>query len=146
MKRIVFLSLMLPLFAVAQTKKKPVGKAASANSNVKQSVSRGEAIYGTYCLACHQTDGSGVPNMNPPLIRNEWVLGPKNRLIEQVLQGSNGKVEIDGETFHNTMPPLGHLTDQQIADVITYVRKSFGNDASPATPGEVKAVRAKTKK
>jgi mono/diheme cytochrome c family protein len=145
MKRIVFLTVLLPLFSVAQTKKKTAGKAVSASSNLQQSVSRGEAVYKTYCLACHQTDGSGVPNMNPPLIQNDWVLGPKPRLIEQVLQGSQGKVEIDGETFHNSMPPLGHLTDQQIADVITYVRRSFGNNASAATPAEVKGLRAKKK-
>lgn len=146
MKRIVFLSLMLPFFAVAQTKKKPAVKASNANNGVQQSVSRGQIVYGTYCLACHQTDGSGVPNMNPPLTPNDWVSGPKNRLIEQVLQGSHGKVEIDGESFHNTMPPMAHLTDQQIADVITYVRKSFGNNASAATPTEVKALRTKAKK
>ena len=143
----MFFILLMPFLASAQTKKKPaVAKTANASGNVQLSVSRGEAVYQTYCLSCHQTDGSGVPNLNPPLIQNDWVLGPKNRLIDQVLQGSHGKVEIDGETFHNTMPPMGHLTDQQIADVITYVRKSFGNNASVATPGEVKALRAKTKK
>jgi mono/diheme cytochrome c family protein len=62
-----------------------------------------------------------------------------------VLKGSRGQVEIDGETFHNTMPSQAHLTDQQIADVLTYIRNSFGNKASVVTPAEVRAVRAKTK-
>lgn len=145
MKRILFFVLMLPLAGLAQTKKKPAAKTTPAGNQVQQSVGRGEAVYQTYCLACHQTDGSGVPNLNPPLIQNDWVLGPKSRLIEQVLHGSNGKVEIDGETFHNTMPPMNHLTDQQIADVITYVRKSFGNNASTVSPAEVKVLRAKKK-
>ena len=84
--------------------------------------------------------------MNPPLNRTKWTLGSKTVLIQQVLKGSHGKVEIDGDTFHNTMPPLGQtLTDQQVADVITYVRNNFGNKASAATVAEVKAVRAKTK-
>lgn len=146
MKRIVFFILMMPLFAMAQTKKKPAAKGAAASNNVQQSVSRGEAVYRTYCLSCHQTDGSGVPGLNPPLIQNDWVLGPKNRLVDIVLHGSQGKVEIDGDTYHNLMPALGHLTDKQVADVITYVRKSFGNNASVATTAEVKAIRAKTKK
>ena len=145
MKKILFVFLFMPLLTVAQTKKKPVMKSASPNSSVQQSVSRGKLVYDVFCLSCHQTDGSGVPNMNPPLIQNDWVLGPKNRLIEQILQGSQGKVEIDGETFHNTMPPMGHLTDQQIADVLTYVRKSFGNKASNVSPAEVKSLRSKTK-
>jgi mono/diheme cytochrome c family protein len=145
MKEILCVMLLLPLMAMSQTKRKPVARAA-AGTNPQQSVARGEVVYKTFCLACHQADGSGVPGLNPPLTQNDWVLGPKSRLIEQVLQGSQGKVEIDGETFHNNMPPMAQLTDQQIADVITYVRRSFGNKASAATPAEVKALRAKTKK
>jgi mono/diheme cytochrome c family protein len=83
--------------------------------------------------------------MNPPLIRTKWTLGSKTVMIEQVLKGSSGKIEIDGDTFKNTMPPLQTLTDQQIADVLTYVRNNFGNKASMVTPAEVKTVRAKTK-
>ena len=139
------MAMLLPLLGIAQTKKKPVAKAGGAQKNAQASIARGETVYQTYCLACHQVDGSGVPNLNPPLIQNDWVLGSKSRLIEQVLHGSNGKVEIDGETFHNTMPPMNHLTDQQIADVITYVRKSFGNNASNVAPAEVKVLRAKKK-
>lgn len=144
MKAIVFTMLLLPVFGAAQTKKVQK-KPATASASLQQSVERGKAVYTTFCLSCHQADGSGVPNLNPPLIQNNWVLGPKNVLIEQVLKGSKGKVEMDGETFHNSMPPMAHLTDQQIADVITYVRNSFGNKASRVAPAEVKALRAKTK-
>lgn len=120
-------------------------KASTANPTaLKASFERGKILYATSCLACHQADGSGVPNLNPPLINTSWVLGPKTKLIEILLKGSNGQVEIDGETFHNTMPAQTHLTDVQIADVLTFVRSSFGNKASFVTPAEVKAVRAKT--
>lgn len=145
MKVLVLPFLLLPFFAVAQTKKVQKKPASATNAGLQQSVGNGKTVYTTYCLSCHQADGSGVPNLNPPLIQNDWVLGPKNVLIEQVLKGSKGKVEIDGETFHNSMPPMAHLTDQQIADVITYVRNSFGNKASRVAPAEVKALRAKTK-
>lgn len=153
MRVFVFVWLLLPGLVKAQTKKPAVKRPAtsaskpagtSANS-LKSSITRGQAVYAKYCLSCHQVDGSGVPNLNPPLIQTKWTLGPKTILIEQVLKGSNGKVEIDGETFHNTMPPLATLTDQQIADVLTYVRNNFGNKASIVTPAEVKAIRAKTK-
>ena len=145
MKVVVFVCLLLPFAGFSQAKKSTKKVAVSSVGSVQQSVARGKAVYLTYCLSCHQADGSGVPNLNPPLIQNDWVLGPKSVLIEQVLNGSKGKVEIDGETFHNTMPPMAHLTDQQIADVITYVRNSFGNKASRVAPAEVKALRAKTK-
>ncbi|GAC1424988.1 MAG: hypothetical protein NVS1B13_09770 [Flavisolibacter sp.] len=112
---------------------------------LKASIYRGKAVYGSFCLTCHQADGSGVPNMNPPLIKTKWVLGPKEVLITQVLQGSKGKVEIDGDIFHNAMPPLAALTDVQIADVLTYIRNSFGNRASLVSPAQVKNIRAKVK-
>src|SRR5690242_17331898 len=115
----------------AQTKVKvkvPVKKATGSTvSNTKASIERGKAVYAANCLTCHQPDGSGVPMMNPPLIKTKWVLGDKSVLINQVLKGSKNTVEIDGDTFHNTMPAQAHLTDEQIADVITYVRNSFGN-------------------
>jgi mono/diheme cytochrome c family protein len=154
MKRFLFsIFIMLPCVLLAQTKKTATKsvtasktKSTVASKNTLQtSIIRGKAVYGTFCLACHQADGSGVPNMNPPIIKTSWVLGSKTVLIQQVLKGSANKVEIDGETFHNTMPAQAQLTDQQIADVLTFVRNSFGNKASIITPAEVKAVRAKTK-
>ena len=153
MRVVVFVLLLIPCLVKAQTKKpvakKPVSTASkpagSSANTLKSSVTRGQVVYAKYCLTCHQVDGSGVPNMNPPLIQTKWTLGSKTVLIEQVLKGSKGKVEIDGDTFHNTMPPLATLTDQQIADVLTYVRNNFGNKASLVTVAEVKTVRAKTK-
>jgi mono/diheme cytochrome c family protein len=105
----------------------------------------GEKVYKQYCISCHQADGGGVPNMNPPLINTTYVLGNKERLIKILLKGLNENIEIDGETFSNPMPALPILKDQQIADVLTYVRNSFGNKASAVTASEVKAVRAKIK-
>lgn len=149
MRVIVFVLLLAPCVLKAQTKKvvtKPTTKTAmSSTSSLKASVARGQIVYTKICLTCHQVDGSGVPMMNPPLIKTKWVLGSKTVLIRQVLKGSVGTVEIDGDTFRNTMPPQPQLTDQQIADVLTYVRNSFGNKASIVSPAEVKAIRAKTK-
>lgn len=153
MRVFVFVLLFIPGLVKAQTKKPVAKKPASSTSktttssasSLKNSITRGQTVYTKFCLTCHQIDGSGVPNLNPPLTPNKWTQGSKTVLIEQVIKGSNGKVEIDGDTFHNTMPPMATLTDQQIADVLTYVRNNFGNKASQVTPAEVKAVRVKTK-
>lgn len=144
MKVLVIVLLLTPCFLNAQTSK-PLTKtpAGNGNSTLKSSINRGQVVYAKYCLTCHQVDGSGVPNLNPPLITTKWTLGSKTVLIQQVIKGSSGKVEIDGDKFSNTMPPLKKLTDQQVADVLTYVRNSFGNKASMVTPAEVKTVRAK---
>jgi mono/diheme cytochrome c family protein len=101
----------------------------------------GKKVYDSVCLACHMADGSGVPGMHPPLIETEWVNGDKEQLIEITLNGLSGKIEVDGETYNSIMPPHSHLSDKQIADVLTYIRQSFGNNAGEITVEEVQKVR-----
>jgi mono/diheme cytochrome c family protein len=103
----------------------------------------GKRVYDSVCLACHMADGSGVPGMHPPLIQTDWVNGDKARLIEITLNGMSGKIEVNGETYNSIMPPHSHLSDKQIADVLTYIRQSFGNNASEVTVQEVQQVRNK---
>lgn len=106
---------------------------------------RGKKVYTQYCVSCHQADGGGVPGLNPPLEKISYVLGSKSKLISVLLKGMNSHEEIDGETYSNSMPPFPFLTDQQISDVLTYIRNSFGNKATAITPGDVKSIRIKTK-
>jgi|ERR1043166_462510 mono/diheme cytochrome c family protein len=110
---------------------------------LKLSVQRGKLVYKKVCLTCHQEDGDGVPRMFPTLIKTKWVLGKKKDLIRIVMKGSSGQVEIEGETYQNVMAPHNDLTDRQIADVLTYVRNSFGNKAMAINAAEVKAERNK---
>jgi glucose/arabinose dehydrogenase/mono/diheme cytochrome c family protein len=101
----------------------------------------GQKVYNVTCLPCHQSDGNGVPGMHPSLRNSEWVNGDKERLIRIVLEGLEGEIEVNGETFKSVMAPLNHLTARQVADVLTFVRKSFGNDASEVTEEEVEQVK-----
>ncbi len=114
-------------------------------SGLKVSIERGKKVYAEQCLSCHQVDALGVSGMTPPLVKTKWVLGDKTTLVQIVLKGLTGEIEIDGDTFHNVMAPHSELTDQQIADVLTYVRNSFGNKARAISAAEVKVIRAKTK-
>ena len=110
-------------------------------SVVAQSIAdRGKEVYDQNCLACHQMDGGGVPMLTPPLVNAEWVQGDKVRLINVVLKGLQG-VEINGEIYDNPMPPLTHLSDEDIAAVLTYVRGNFNNKAGPIKKEEVVAAR-----
>jgi len=102
----------------------------------------GQQVYDTYCRACHMDNGMGVPGMNPPLAGTDWVNGDKGRLIGVVLNGINEPIEIKGETYQNAMAAHAFLDDRQIADVLTYIRGSFGNEAGPVSAEEVAEVRA----
>ncbi|MFT3843864.1 MAG: cytochrome c [Lacibacter sp.] len=113
--------------------------------DVKAAMVRGKKVYNKTCVACHQPDGSGVPRMNPPLIKTKITLGSKEKLVHILVKGFNEEVEINGQYYSNPMPAQPQLTNQEIADVLTFVRKSFGNKASHVTLAEVKAIRAKIK-
>ena len=126
------------LLVFAQFSCRPSGSGKSASI-------LGKEVYGKYCLACHQTDGTGVPGMYPPLSGTDWVTGDKARLIEIVIKGQHGEIEVNGKIFKGVMPPHLFLTDEQIASVLSYVRSNFGNRADSVLAGEVAAVREKLK-
>lgn len=141
-KKAAFLSLLfLSVFSSLYAQVHPAKKTA-AHSTMAASIARGKIVYTNICLACHMADGNGVPMMNPPIVNTEYVLGDKTRLIKIVLNGFKEDVQINGQSFSNNMTPHKDLTDLQIADVLTYVRKSFGNKATSVRAYEVKKVRA----
>jgi mono/diheme cytochrome c family protein len=115
------------------------------STGLKSSIANGKLVYTRICLSCHMADGGGVQNMNPPLVKTTFVLGNKKKLISIVLNGFSENVEINGDTYTNVMASHSYLKDKEIADVLTYVRNSFGNKASAVTALEVKKVRSAKK-
>lgn len=150
MKRtILLLSLLLMVTVTYAQKKKPVHRKTSTHAvkgGLAARIAAGKEVYTKYCLTCHQADGYGVPNMNPPLIRTEYVLGDKARIIKIVLNGFKDDVEINGNTYSNTMPAFDYLKDEEVANVLTYVRNNFTNKASAVKVSEVAPIRAALKK
>ena len=102
-------------------------------------IARGKQIF-TACAACHQPTGKGVPNVFPPLAGSDFLNADKARAIQTVIHGRQGEVVVNGLKFNNSMPPFP-LSDQDIANVLTYVYNSFGNSGLEVTPDEVKAQR-----
>ena len=142
MKYIFFVGIVLFLSASSfVNKQQPHAKATEA---LAACIARGELVYKGTCMACHQAKGQGVDRMNPPLQKTKWVMGDKKALARIVLFGlKGGEIIIDGDDFHNPMPAQGgQFTDLQIADVLTYIRNSFGNKASAVTEADVKIARA----
>ena len=119
---------------------------------LSQQITSGKEIYskvspgGGMCVACHLPNGKGQPGAFPPLADSDWVLGDKERLIKISIHGLQGEIAVNGEKYVGVMQGFGQplaspLDDQQIADVLTYIRNEWGNSVSAISPEEVKAVR-----
>lgn len=105
----------------------------------------GKRVFTANCMTCHQATGQGVPGVYPPLAGSEFVLDPKHEkhIIKIVLFGLNGPITVKGQNFNSAMTPFGGiLKDDQIANVLTYIRSDWGNNAPAITPEQVAAIRA----
>lgn len=114
--------------------------------NLNKGIPEDAQVYYNYCVNCHQIDGQGDGTRFPPLAGSEWVTGDKNRLIAVLLNGLSGPITINGKSFNYVMPPHNFLKDEDLSQVLTYIRKSFGNNAGPVTTEEVKKMRANLSK
>lgn len=105
-------------------------------------LSAGLEVYNSICMACHQANGEGIPGAFPPLANSDYLLADKTRAIKQVLNGSEGEITVNGVAFNGVMPGQKEaLNDQQVADVLTYVLNSWGNNGGVVTADEVAAQR-----
>lgn len=110
--------------------------------SVPEQIKFGKEIFSRTCLACHQADGQGVPNAFPPLAKSDYLNADSNRAINAVLHGLSGEVTVNGKKYNNVMTSQ-NLTDEEIANVMTYVYNSWGNNKTVISPEKVKELRAK---
>lgn len=103
---------------------------------------RGRQVYQRTCFVCHQPDGRGLPDQMPPLAKSDYLMADKERSIRIILGGQTGKIVVNRKTYSGVMLPLYFLSDTEVADVLTYVRNSFGNAGPAVSPEEVRRVRA----
>lgn len=109
---------------------------------LEQQIADGKQIYGQTCFACHQSEGQGIPNAFPPLAKADYLNADTNRAISTVIHGLTGEITVNGAKFNSVMTSQ-NLKDQEIADVLTYVYNSWGNNKTRVTAEQVKAERAK---
>lgn len=116
----------------------------AVNTISAQNWSNGKKIYETRCLVCHQADGGGVPNMNAPLDGASNVVGNDiARMVKIIRGGYNERIALDGYYYSNAMTANPDLKDQDIADVLSYIRNSWSNKASKVTLAQVQKVKKK---
>ena len=94
------------------------------NNELAKSIERGKDVYTTYCMSCHMEDGKGTPDMNPPLAKADYLKTPVKNLIRIILEGQTGEVIVNKKKYNTPMLPLSYLSDEQVADVLNYIRNS----------------------
>ena len=135
--RLIIAAALLPLVVLAEDAKPDAA-----------ALERGKAVYAKTCIACHQPTGKGLPGVFPPLDGSDWLEADPSLIARIVLRGIQGTVTINGTPFTGPMPmaPLAEtLKDDEIADVVNYVRATYGKGGPLATPELVKAAREATK-
>ena len=110
--------------------------------DLKASSARGKAIYDTQCVTCHQEKGEGMKDIYPPLAKSDYLMANKARAIAMVVNGVQGPITVNGAKYDNEMLSPD-LTDQQVSDVLNYVRNSWGNKGAAVKPEEVAPLRKK---
>ena len=135
MKKIIFVSVfgftVVSFFSFNQPQK----------FDLKASITRGKDIYTAQCITCHMEQGEGIENVYPPLAKSDYLMADKKRSIQQVLYGLTGEIKVKGTTYDGVMTGFDMLSDQEVSDVLNYIRNSFGNKGAAVTAEEVKTSR-----
>jgi mono/diheme cytochrome c family protein/glucose/arabinose dehydrogenase len=127
----------------------PENKLASTGSldeKAMQQFARGRAKFLNSCAGCHGSNGVGVARMGPPLAGSEWVTGDEVKLSLILLHGIEGPIEVAGKKYDApeilpVMPSHSTMDDGDIADILTYIRNEWGNEAPPVTGRTVSSTR-----
>jgi nitrite reductase (NO-forming) len=128
----------------------PVAAAAKAKAagtlTKEQQFEAGSVLFKGTCSTCHQENGEGMPDAFPPLAKSDYLTSNPQRAIGVVLNGLSGPVTVNGKSFNSVMPPMSQLTDDEIANILTYALNSWGNSGGAVSKEQVAKTRATTKR
>ena len=105
------------------------------DKELEASMARGKVVYADFCVTCHLENGEGVPYTFPPLAKSDYLANNREASIRGVKYGQRGEIVVNGETYNNTMMPMG-LSNEEIADVLNFVMNSWGNEQEEAVTEE----------
>ncbi len=118
-----------------------LGYSAGSPVSAGEEAAASEALYRQHCGACHQRDGTGLRGAFPPLAGNPRVVDDPMYVVTTVLDGLTGEIEVLGQTYNAVMPPMQHMTDEEIARAVNYSLTSWGNTGEPVSVADVAALR-----
>jgi mono/diheme cytochrome c family protein len=113
----------------------------SQNNSLAQSIKRGQEVFNSTCKLCHMENGQGQPGVYPPLANSDFLAKDTKRAIGIVLNGLNGEITVNGKIYNLDMPAQKQLTDQQVTDVLNFVRNSWGNKGKGIIVKQVSEMR-----
>ena len=114
---------------------------ASGTLTQEDQAKAGQALFAGTCSTCHQANGEGMAGVFPPLAKSSLLKDDPKRIISIMLHGLNGPITVNGKDYNSTMPPMSQLTDDEVANIGTYVLNSWGNSGGRITKEEVAEVR-----
>jgi mono/diheme cytochrome c family protein len=117
------------------------------NDELEKSIARGKEVYVNYCIACHMGNGGGIPEVYPPLAKSDYLMKTPEKAIHAIKFGLQGPIKVNGVAYDGVMPEPG-LDADEVADVMNYIRNSWGNSSEKqiVTVDMVNAVPEKPKK
>jgi nitrite reductase (NO-forming) len=127
----------------AQMKKAIAGDPKISGISKEILMEKGKRVYAQTCFACHQMEGQGMPGVFPPLAKSDYLMADKDRAIRGIIKGLSGEIMVNGQKYNGVMPPV-MLSDEQISQVLTYVRNAWGNEGDIVTVEEVKKIHAES--
>jgi nitrite reductase (NO-forming) len=130
----------LPEGSAAQSISSQTTSAPAKTLTKDEQIALGKNVFESNCLACHQANGEGIAKAFPPLAKSDFLNADHNRAIDILLNGRSGPITVNGETFDSVMPAIA-LNNEQIANVLTYVLNSFGNNGGQVSPAQVEKQR-----
>ena len=128
------------LTAVAEAR----AAASTGTLTLEQQIAAGKAHYTGTCSVCHQDTGEGLAGVFPPLAKSDYLAQDPERAIQTVLNGLTGPISVNGKEYNSVMPPMSQLNNDEIANILTYVFNSWGNDLGQVSSAQVHKVRSET--
>lgn len=130
----------------AQPNMKAVETAAVAvkqtgEASLEDQIAAGKALFAGTCSTCHQPEGQGLPGVFPPLAKSDYIAADPKRVPNVILHGLQGPVQVNGKDYNSVMPPMSQLTDDEVANIATYVVNSWGNPGGRVHQTEVAKIR-----
>ena len=113
----------------------------SQSNSLEQSIKRGQEVFNATCKNCHQENGQGMPGAYPPLAKSDFLAQDTKRAIGIVVNGLDGEIFVNGKKYNLDMPAQKQLNDQQVTDVLNFVRNNWGNKGKAITVAQVRSIR-----